>query len=315
MTEDEWVGRAFGLSVRSEVELPGLERIQRSPETRDARTISLRLGEVLAAPPDAERLQEWRNPDGSIAVTIDRHQKLGYRTRLAGVGVFGLNLDGSEAVCQPDSPSGWNWKRYLIGGVLPFSAVLHGLEVFHASAIAFDGRVFALVGGSGVGKSTLALNMHLGGADFVADDSIAIEEDGGVLLVHPASATAKARRQALDLLADEGKQRLREIVSQDEHETRYRVDSVKQALPLAGICILEPSEEPGGIEISDGPLQSWELLGSTFNTWIRDADRLQAQLDLCGRIAHSVLALRVRVGPRPGPKAAGALANRLRQSL
>jgi hypothetical protein len=310
-----WTGSAFGLSLRSEFELPGFSRAGEPPETGVARAVSLEQGEIPPPPAGAERLQEWSHPDGSLAVTIDRHPEDGYRTHLEGVGLFSLTLDGSRAVCQPDSPSGWQWKRYLIGGILPFSAVLHGLEVFHASAVAFDGRAIALAGGSGLGKSTLALNMHLGGAGFVADDSIAVEEDRGTLLVHPASATAKARRQALDLLADDGRQRLREVVSEDEHETRFLVEPIAQPLSLAGICILEPDDEPGSLRFGEGRLQPWELLGSTFNTWIRDPARLSAQLDLCGRIADSVPSLRVRVGPRPGPEAAAALADRLRQGL
>ena len=310
-----WVGEAFGLRVRSEVELPGLSPAPESPPFPGGRTVSLRRGQVPTPVGDGERLQEWSHPDGSRAVTIERHPLAGYRIDLDGTGVFGLTRDGSDAVCQPADPSGWQWKRYLIGGILPFSAVLQGLEVFHASAVAFDGRAVALAGGSGLGKSTLALNMHLGGAGFVADDSIAVEEGEEGPIVHPASATAKVRQQALDLLAEDGERRLREVVSEDEHETRFLVEPVRRPLPLAAVCILEPGDEPGGLEVSEGSLQPWELLGSTFNTWIQDPARLRAQLDICGRIAERVPSLRVRVGPRPGPDAAATLADRLRQEL
>jgi hypothetical protein len=310
-----WEGAAFGLSLRSEFELPGLKRDAEPPETRAARSVSIERGQVPPPAAGDERLQEWNHPDGSLSVAIDRHPEDGYRIDLDGVGVFSLTLDGSRAICKPDSPAGWQWKRYLIGGILPFSAVLQGLEVFHASAVAFDGRAIALAGGSGVGKSTLALNMHIAGADFVADDSIAVEDAKEALLVHPASATAKARRQALDLLAADEAQRLHEVVSEDEHETRFLVEPVAQPLPFGGICILEPADEPGSLEVGESRLQPWELLGSTFNTWIRDPVRLRTQLDLCGRIADSVPALRVRVGPRPGPEAAAVLLDRLRQGL
>ncbi|HET9153560.1 MAG TPA: hypothetical protein VFN85_05550, partial [Solirubrobacterales bacterium] len=186
-----------------------------------------------------------------------------------------------------------------------------GLEVFHASAIEIGGGAVLLAGGSGLGKSTLALNMHLGGSGFLADDSVAIELAGERLLAHAAIATAKVRAGARALLRDDVRGALREVVVADEHETRYRVEPAREPLPLRAVCMLEPGAEPGTLAAGEGRLDPWELLGSTFNDAVRDPARLRGQLDLCGRIAEEVACLRVRVGPRPGPEAADALAAQL----
>jgi hypothetical protein len=309
-----WTGSAFGLSLRSEFPLPGLEP---SEDTgAGSRDVALALSRDPAEPFDgAERLQEWHYPDGTLGLTIDRDEERGYRFYLYGAGVFVLAADGGRVLLhvEPEHEAAWDWRRYLIGQVLPFAALLHGLEVFHSSAVAIDGGAVLLAGGSGLGKSTLALNMHLAGSGFLADDSVAIEPAEGQLLAYPAIATAKVREGARPLLREDTRGVLREVVVSDEHETRYRVQTTPGPLPLRAVCMLELGEEPGTLTASAGKIDPWELLGSTFNDVVRDPSRLQGQLDICGRIAENVSCLRVQVGPRPGPDAADALAGHLQQ--
>jgi hypothetical protein len=311
-----WTGSAFGLALRSEFPLPGLTSSSSEAEAGGDREIALALSPNPADPFEgAERLQEWHYPNGTLGLTIDRDEGRGYRFYLFGAGVFVLAADGERALLHldPAHADQWDWRRYLIGQVLPFAALLHGLEVFHASAVELGGGAVLLAGGSGLGKSTLALNMHLGGAGFLADDSVAIELAGDRLLAYPAIATAKVREGARDLLRDDDRGALREVVVSDEHETRYRVQTAAGPLPLRAVCILEPAEQPGTLAAGEGKADPWELLGSTFNDVVRDPARLQGQLDLCGRIAENVPCLRVQVGPRPGPEAADALAAHLQE--
>jgi hypothetical protein len=309
-----WTGSAFGLSLRSEFPLPGLVRAGPDGARAGELACSRERGEPFAG---AERLQEWHYPDGTLGLTIDRDPERGYRFFLYGAGVFELAADGSCALLRldPEYEDGWDWRRYLIGQVLPFAALLHGLEVFHASAVEIGGSAVLLLGGSGLGKSTLALNLHLGGAGFLADDSVAIEAAESGLCAHPAIATAKVREGARDLLREDNRGALREVVVADEHESRYRVETAPGPLPLGAVCVLEPGKEPGILAAGPGEADPWELLGSTFNDVVRDPSRLQGQLDLCGRIAAEVPYLRVQVGPRPGPEAADVLAIHLRELL
>lgn len=311
-----WAGSAFGLKLQSEFPLPGLQPGEGS--AAGGRGVALRLSPGPAEPfGAAERLQEWHYPDGTLGLTIDRDPERGYRFYLFGTGVFVLAADGGRVVLHldPGQIDRWDWRRYLIGQVLPFAALLHGLEVFHASAVEIGGGAVLLAGASGLGKSTLALNMHLGGAGFLADDSVAIEIEENHLLAHPAIATAKVREGARDLLREDERSALREVLVADEHETRYLVATPPSPLPLRAVCILELGEEPGTLAASEGKADPWELLGSTFNDVVRDPTRLQGQLDLCGRIAEEVPCLRVRVGQHPGPRAADALAASVQQVI
>ena len=307
-----WSGSAFGLTLRSGFELPGLEPGEERPA--GPRVVELAMADRVEEPVAwGERLQEWHYPDGTLGLTIDRHGERGYRFYLYSAGVFELGADGGRVLCRldPDFADQWHWRRYLIGQVLPFAALLQGLEVFHASAVEVGGGAVLLAGGSGLGKSTLALNMHLAGAGFLADDSLAVEAAGGGLVAYPATATAKVRQVARGLLQADRLGALVETVSEDEHETRFLVRTTAGPLPLAGVCMLELGEEPGSLEVAEGEADPWELLGSTFNNLVREESRLQAQLELCARIAAEVRFLRVRVGPRPEAAAAQTLKERI----
>ena len=148
--------------------------------------------------------------------------------------------DGSHVTCVPAPDGDWTFTRYLIGQVLPFAALLQGLEVFHASAVELDGSVVALAGGTGVGKSTLALNLHLGGAGYVTDDVVAVELRDGEVLAHRGLSVVKVRRAASDLVDSA---LLGSPALSHPHELRYLIDAVETPLPLGTFCILERSDD------------------------------------------------------------------------
>lgn len=318
--ETIWAGGAFGLALQSEFELPGLVEVDESgdggaPSDVSDRLLELKLGPTAIPSPDAdwgERVQEWRYPNGTIGLAIDSHPGRGYRFYVED-GTFELTPDGRQATAHPAPDSAWRWRRYLAGQVLPFAALLQGLEVFHASAVEVDGLAVGLVGGSGVGKSTLALNLHLAGAGFITDDVIAVERIGAEIVVHPGIPATKVRQAARELIASDPHGILGEPVSEDDFEVRYRVQCAAGPLPLGVVCLLEPSAGNGEVEIAGEHANGWRLLGNTFNLIVQDADRLSAQLDLCAQIASQARCLRVRVPSRPGPEAAAGLAARLWQ--
>lgn len=64
----------------------------------------------------------------------------------------------------------------------------HKSENVHASCFALDGCGVLLCGAAGSGKSSLTLYMvEQMGADFVGDDRIDVEAQGGVLVARPAA--------------------------------------------------------------------------------------------------------------------------------
>ncbi len=57
---------------------------------------------------------------------------------------------------------------------------------FHASCVAIGGRGVLLLGGSGSGKSDLALQLIDAGAQLVGDDQVVITKEGDGLVAAPA---------------------------------------------------------------------------------------------------------------------------------
>lgn len=60
----------------------------------------------------------------------------------------------------------------------------------HATCVALDGWAVLLRGPSGAGKSDLGLRLIDRGARLVADDQVALEEDGGRIMARPPAALA-----------------------------------------------------------------------------------------------------------------------------
>lgn len=68
----------------------------------------------------------------------------------------------------------------LIATALPAALWLQGRYVLHAAAVRLPGRAaaIAIAGPSGIGKSTLAAALVARGAALLADDSVALDDDG-----------------------------------------------------------------------------------------------------------------------------------------
>lgn len=300
-----WSGEAFGLSIRSAVPLPGLVRGVQAPGTRPLTVRIAKLDPLLAD--RGVRVAEWRDGSGELGLAMGQAED-GYGINVRGAGLYWLSSDGRQVTCAPPMAGATSlWRDYLMGQVLPFAALLQGLEVFHASAVELDGAVTALAGGTGLGKSTLALNLHLAGAGFVTDDVVAVELRGGEAVVHPGLASVKVRRAATDLV-DVGQ--LGSPLSSTGEELRYVLDAARTALPLGTFCVLERSPDRSlGIEAVADPARS--LLGSTFNLVVKTPERLVGQLEVCAAIASRARVLRVLVPDRPD----AVIAEQLRASL
>lgn len=263
-------GRAFGLALESDFELVGMDAAGGSA----GRAVRVRLGDpdAVADGPD-ERISEAPGPGGRPLATIDAVGGRGFLARAARFGSAWIDAAGREVVWSPAHDDPLRAQRFLGGQVLPFAAVLQGLEAFHASAVVLDGRALAIVAASGVGKTTAALALVERGLPFLDDDVLVLDEG---LLAHPGPA-----------LANVG-------------EERVPVRRHEQPVPLGALVFLERTEgDPPVVERLD-PVDPKLLLAATFNLALRTPERLARQLETCGRIAESVSVLRVRAPERVG---------------
>ena len=288
----------FGLDVRSDEQIAVLEgaRAKRTGRVLDV-LVDRRRG-VADWPAGGEMISVQRDREGSLVVRIDAHAQAGYRLSGPSYGRHILSPDGRRLRCVPERVRPEDWQRFLIGQVLPFAAAVNGLEVLHASAVRLAGRAIGLLGPCGAGKTSLALALCRAGAEFLADDVVALEQRHHALLAHPGTpAAGVARQEALRVglaLRDD------RVLAVNERERLIRVAPCGRPTPLRAVLFLErtcggPSEPC--FRLTGDPRR---LLGSTFNFVLAEPSRLERLLDVCASAARGTVA-RVTFGPACDP--------------
>lgn len=314
-----WRSRAFGLELEGSFPAPGL------PPLPPDRVTSLRgaARPAPAAPLTRLELVEPRTidqawPDSGarrllaedlgqgLERTIDHHPEIGYRLFARGFGLALVSPDGRLVRCAPPDLAPWRWQRFLVGRVLPWAAILSGLEAFHAGAVAVGGKAIALVGPSGAGKTSLVARLVLAGAGFLTDDVLALDRaSDGALRAHPGASVVGLRAAELEQLSAAERERLGTLLGNDD-KAYLSLARSHEAVPLGAVYFLTTGERAGG---SIEPLPAPDpriLMASTFVLTLATPDRLQNLLDVCAEIASSVPAHRVRVEPGTDARALAA---------
>ena len=238
--------------------------------------------EQLHWPQGAQLVCDERTPEGSVNFRIEEDPATGY---LLGGPRYGRHLlcpEGRQICCSAHG----EWQRFLIAQVLPFAALLHGIEVLHASAVVLEGQAIALLGPSGAGKTSVAMALCHQKALFLADDVVALQPAGEQLLVHPGTPLAGLDHAEAERLASTGRPLGRQVLAVNEREQLLRMSGADGPVPLAALFFLDrridgpphPRFEP----VPDaGP-----LLGCTFNSVLRTPRRLRGLLEVCALAAQ-----------------------------
>jgi len=177
---------AYGLSIRADLSLPGLEAADEDGRTAD---VLICLGRVDAPAPSAGDGEWWSRTDPQ-------------EVRLASpeAGRF-LIRRGREIVVDPDPGAAERTVAGVVTG-LAMGILLHqrGLLVLHASAVAVRGSALAILGDPGSGKSTLAAALHGRGHEVLCDDVSGIDVSGAEPTVRPAYPQMKLCPDAIAFL-------------------------------------------------------------------------------------------------------------------
>ena len=149
-------GHAFGLALHSALPVDGIEGSLAGMNGQSPTVIELAHEDELTAGwtsgDGLERLEEWFFDDGTPQGSLHRHPALGYRLSARPYGTYVVCPRGDTIRCAPPpDEERWRWQRCLIGQILPLSAALRGMEVFHSSALSVGNVAFGLVGASKAG--------------------------------------------------------------------------------------------------------------------------------------------------------------------
>lgn len=285
----------FGLDVQADVPLSFLEGARAAATGRrldlwrqDGDASSLRELSTF------ELVCEHLEPGGKLSYRIERGPQAGYLLWGPSYGAHLLSADGHTLHCAPGDIGVGAWQRLLVAQVLPFAAVLRGLEVLHASAVVVEQRAVAFVGPSRSGKTSLALELCRRGASFLADDVLALESGATELLAHPGTPVAGIDHAEAQRV---GRGRAdADLLASNDRELLVRTQVADAPVPLTAVFFLErrvngPSQ-PRFHTIAD----AGSLLGATFNFVLADPQRLRRLLDVCAAMSR-LRVERVLAGP------------------
>ncbi len=277
---------AFGLDIESQLPLVLLDGAEAEPTGRTL-GVTVREGARLRWPASSQRLCDDFQPDGSLVYKIEADPDAGYLISGPEYGAHLLSRDGRLLQCDPEGLADESWQRLLIAQVLPFAALLHGLEVFHASAVVRDGRAVAFLGRSRSGKTSLALELCRRGARFLADDVLALECRDGRLLAHPGSPLAGVERVNGESESQIGEAVGGQVVAVNARERLVRVAGAGEPAPIAAMFFLDRSGDGCGSPCFEPADDAQMLLSATFNFVLATPERLRGLLEVCALAART----------------------------
>jgi hypothetical protein len=245
-------------------------------------------------------LLDRRLPSGESWLRIEHERRLGYLFRAPSCGRFWIRAGADRIDCAParGAAHGADWEAFLANQVLPFAALLNGMEVLHASAVAIDGGAVAIVAPTCGGKSSIAARLLLRGAALVTDDVLALEPAGAAVLAHPGPTGFKLRPAEAERLTAAERRRLgpaRPV----EADVRFDAPPVPAPVPLRAVYVVErgaPLAEP----LLEPATDPRVLLAATFNTVLTTPERLLRQLEVCAGISETARVMRAAVPPEVG---------------
>lgn len=305
---------AFGLDVSAGFTAPGLP-VRLGAGNRRRVTVDVAVCEPAGWDRGRLRLVGQIPPPPEPPVCrVDEHPVLGWRLSAPDRGRFYVSRDGSRIACLPAPVAETTWHRFLLAQVLPLASVLQGLELLHASAVVLEDRAFAFTGPSGAGKTSVALQLFLRGAGWLADDVLALEVTEPGVLAHAGPALVCIRHDEHQRLGREQLARLGPQLATNPKEVMHVVRPHPEPVSLAAVYFLERSD---GHELRIEPVHDVRsMLGSIFMPVIGTAQRLTTAFEVATRLIGERRLARVHV-PRHLDAAglAAALVPTMRESV
>jgi hypothetical protein len=179
----------------------------------------------------------WQMQDGEFLLRAEGDYYFYYRM---GEGIMvhrGADADVSEE------------SLWLNGSVYAAIASMNGLLPIHASAVAFEGAVYAFTGPAGAGKSTLAAALGRFGLPMFCDDTLVLDlSDPAQVMCLPGHKRLKLCPDALDLTGATREEKVSQTYA--KHYAAPAAGTVSTAMPLAELMFLEQGTEVAITRIS-----------------------------------------------------------------
>lgn len=245
-TKKNYAYYAFGLNILSELPLVELE----CPVIPDA-NIDVFI-KVLDFPGNAIQLESKRG------FTVHKNE---VAFEVPNIALFSIR-DGKEIIVVPlEEFNEDRVKLYVLGTCMGVLLMQQQILPLHGSAIAVNGKAYAIVGNSGAGKSTLASAFINEGYKLISDDVIPVTfSDNNIPIIQPSYPQQKLWEESLNNFGMDA-ERYQPLF---ERETKYSIP-VKNSfhnrpIPLGGIFeLIKGSAESVEIRKAEG-LEGFRIL-------------------------------------------------------
>ena len=295
----------FGLSLRSNISIPGLKDLapvvappdidvhfDSQPSVILSKTAVVRELMFASSAKDENgvpSLQIWRISPGAY-VELEYYDGLRF-----WVDERGRNIWAN----WPDTLTMDDVAAYLLGPVLGLVLQLRGMACLHASAVAFGDYAVVFMGGDGAGKSTTAAAFARRGHAVISDDVVALVEKNGVFYVAPAYPHLSLWQDAVELLYGPDKKLPSFSRNLDKRRLALGANSLKfaeKALPLAAIFVLgerSANEQAPCVEPLTRREALLSLVSNSFAGHLLDKTESAREFEILGRVVLSVPAKRL----------------------
>jgi hypothetical protein len=321
--------RAFGLTLVANREIGGLpERDRVSPPASELRVwFGERPPRVDDSPssPVPWYVSPYRDAAGDPLLTgweVGGGAYLQFRYTDGAVFTFDRGGDAiwvewREPLTFDDAVS------YLLGPMMGLALRFRGVLCLHASAVAIDDHIVAIMGQEGAGKSTTATAFAELGYPIVSDDLVPLFERDDRWFAHPAYPRLRLWPSSVELMAHVS-DRFPQLPA-DWGVRRYYVDFERhayrfasRAMPLGAVYLLDRRvDDPDAPLIDAVPPQDtmMTLVANTFAARALDATMRAREFAQVGRLVDRVPVRRVRPHSDPArlPRLCEAIADDLQR--
>jgi hypothetical protein len=289
----------FGLTVHSNLPVPGLSHLGTSSETAD---VELHLGVspnsqrgFQADSEDLTYTSSYTDETGNPALRIWKTADGGF-LRLAYYDdiQFWLEREGKSVwAVWPAASTLEDTTSYLLGPVFGLLLRLRGVTCLHASAVSIENRCVAFVGAEGAGKSTTAAAFARDGRAVISDDVVALVESSEGFRVMPAYPHLCLWPDSVEMLYGSAEALPRFSTGWEKRRlavgdqgTRFE----ERPLPLGAIYLLgERRPDPAPFVEGVGPQAGLlSLVADTFANKILDREMRAREFAVLGRLVTTV---------------------------
>ncbi|MCT8138136.1 aldolase [Anaerobacillus sp. CMMVII] len=244
------VYRAFGYNVLSDFDLPELPNKYEVKKEEVDITISF-----------SELNGQWKNISKQEDDYFVLRENL-IMFCMPGIAIFSIENGDKIYVTPLENSQEDHIRLYLLGTCMGAILMQRKILPLHGSAVAINGKVYAIVGDSGAGKSTLASAFLHRGYRLLSDDVIPVSfNEDNIPIVTPAYPQQKLWKESLDAYGMQS-DLYRPII---DRETKFAIPVPEhfeyEVMPLAGIIELTKTESD---EIDIKPINDLQRFHTLF---------------------------------------------------